>query len=76
MALGARGTSVIFASGDYGVGKSGTCKSNDGKNTTMFIPSFPASCPYATTVGGTEKYAPERAVSAALGESKSEADGT
>lgn len=50
--LGARGTTVLFSSGDYGVG-GGDCKTNDGTDTTLFQPSFPASCPFVTTVGGT-----------------------
>ena len=57
--LGARGHSLLFASGDRGVGLNNTCLSNDGKNTTMFIPSFPASCPYVTTVGATHEFQPE-----------------
>ncbi|RFU25106.1 hypothetical protein B7463_g11230, partial [Scytalidium lignicola] len=57
--LGARGVSVLFASGDHGVGQNGTCISNDGKNTTMFVPSFPASCPYVTAVGATHQFEPE-----------------
>lgn len=50
-ALGARGVSVIFASGDGGVGDGipdpsfQQCHSNDGRNITKFLPSFPASCP-------------------------------
>jgi len=58
-ALGARGVSLLFASGDRGVGVNNTCLSNDGKNTSMFIPSFPASCPYVTTVGATHQFEPE-----------------
>ncbi|KAK7053675.1 family S53 protease-like protein [Favolaschia claudopus] len=57
MALGARGISMLFASGDGGVRGShddksipGLCSSND------FIPIFPASCPYVTAVGGTEAF--------------------
>jgi tripeptidyl-peptidase-1 len=42
--LGARGISVLFASGDNGVGAAGDCFTNDGKNTTSFLPVFPASC--------------------------------
>ncbi|KAI6034593.1 peptidase S8/S53 domain-containing protein [Pisolithus microcarpus] len=67
-ALGARGVSLTFSSGDYGVGdgdpnpETQLCFSNDGRNTTMFIPSFPASCPFVTTVGGTI-YIPETAAS-------------
>jgi tripeptidyl-peptidase I len=42
--VGARGTSLLFSSGDNGVGSfdATECISNDGKNTTMFLPSFPA----------------------------------
>ncbi|PGG95836.1 hypothetical protein AJ79_09845 [Helicocarpus griseus UAMH5409] len=58
--LGARGVSVIFSSGDTGVGSA--CQSNDGKNTTIFNPIFPASCPFVTSIGGTEGRDPERAV--------------
>jgi tripeptidyl-peptidase I len=58
--LGARGTSVLFSSGDSGPGWS--CLSNDGKNTTKFLPTFPAACPFVTSVGGTVGVKPERAV--------------
>ncbi|KAH9031600.1 peptidase S8/S53 domain-containing protein [Lactarius deliciosus] len=64
--LGARGTSVLFASGDYGVGE-GDCKTDDG--TVHFTPFFPATCcsphghtfagPYVTAVGGTTSSDPE-----------------
>lgn len=53
--LGARGVSVIFGSGDGGVGgvqPGGSCLSNV-NNQTSFIPLFPSSCPYVTSVGGT-----------------------
>ncbi|KAF1842976.1 tripeptidyl-peptidase-like protein [Cucurbitaria berberidis CBS 394.84] len=58
--LGTRGVSVIFSSGDTGVGSA--CQTNDGKNTTRFLPIFPASCPYVTSVGGTARVEPEQAV--------------
>ena len=58
--LGARGVSVIFSSGDTGVGSA--CQSNDGKNTTRFLPIFPASCPFVTSVGGTWHVEPEEAI--------------
>lgn len=61
--LGARGVSLIFSSGDDGVGKEGTCLSNDGRNATQFIPIFPATCPYVTAVGATQNFNPEVAVS-------------
>jgi tripeptidyl-peptidase I len=54
--LGARGVSLLFSSGDYGVGADGTCYSNDGKDTRAFLPVFPASCPYVTAVGGTRNF--------------------
>lgn len=62
-ALGARGVSVIFSSGDFGVGKTGFCYSNAGNQTEMFLPTFPATCPYVTAVGATENFSPEVAVS-------------
>ncbi|KAG1893463.1 peptidase S8/S53 domain-containing protein [Suillus fuscotomentosus] len=57
--LGARGVSLLFSTGDGGVGDGDSdpatqfCKSNDGRNVTKFLPTFPASCPYVTAVGGT-----------------------
>lgn len=48
--LGARGKSILIASGDSGVGS--FCQANDGTNATRFQPQFPASCPYVTAVGG------------------------
>jgi tripeptidyl-peptidase-1 len=63
--LGARGVTVVFASGDTGVGSA--CQSNDGKNTTRFLPIFPAACPYVTSVGGTVFVEPESAVSFSSG---------
>ncbi|KAH9019211.1 subtilisin-like protein [Lactarius hengduanensis] len=52
--LGTRGASVLFASGDDGVGR-GDC--------TRFTPVFPATCPYVTAVGGTTSFGPEVAAS-------------
>lgn len=57
--LGARGVSLLFSSGDSGVGSTGNCISNDGRNTSKFLPSFPASCPYVTVVGATQNFTPE-----------------
>lgn len=54
--LGARGVSVLVASGDSGVGS--TCSENGVK---QFTTSFPASCPWVTTVGGTNGNSPEAA---------------
>jgi len=57
--LGARGVSLFFASGDEGVGVNGTCSSNNGTNAPTFVPEFPSSCPYITSVGATMGFAPE-----------------
>ncbi|TKA81720.1 hypothetical protein B0A49_00609 [Cryomyces minteri] len=57
--LGARGVSLLFASGDRGVGRTGACLTNDGRNASTFLPSFPSTCPYVTSVGGTKAFAPE-----------------
>ncbi|KAG5640464.1 hypothetical protein DXG03_008558, partial [Asterophora parasitica] len=65
--LGARGISLLFSSGDDGVGdgnpdpKTQTCFTNDGRNATRFVPIFPAACPFVTAVGGTNNV-PEAAV--------------
>ncbi|KAI0725251.1 family S53 protease [Fomitopsis betulina] len=48
-ALGARGVSVLFGSGDGGV--SGIHYPDE--TCTTFIPTFPGGCPYLTSVGGT-----------------------
>ncbi|QGI81522.1 hypothetical protein CEK25_008251 [Fusarium fujikuroi] len=57
--IGTRGVSILVAAGNFGVGVS--CQSNDGKNTTKFLPTWPSVCPYVTSVGGTESNNPERA---------------
>lgn len=62
--LGARGVSLLFSSGDGGAGDiagntASECISNDGKNTTKFLASFPVSCPYVTGVGATMDFSPE-----------------
>lgn len=57
--LGARGVSVIFSSGDTGVGSA--CESNDDERTARFAPEFPPTCPFVTSVGGTEGAHPDRA---------------
>lgn len=66
--LGARGVSMMFSSGDGGVGDRNPdpatqiCITNDGRNVTRFMPSFPTTCPFVTSVGGTVNV-PEIAVS-------------
>jgi tripeptidyl-peptidase-1 len=51
--LSARGVSVISGSGDGGAkgARNATCRSNDGRNKDMTISTFPASCPWVTSVG-------------------------
>ncbi|KAF8258634.1 subtilisin-like protein [Lactarius quietus] len=56
--LGARGVSLLFATGDDGVGKEENCKTSDG--SIRFYTYFPATCPYVTAVGGTRGIEPER----------------
>ncbi|KAI9452652.1 subtilisin-like protein [Lactarius psammicola] len=58
--LGARGVSVLFSSGNDGVGLGG-CVTND--NEIRFMPNFPPTCPYVTVVGGTMGEEPEVAAS-------------
>jgi len=57
--LGARGITVLFGSGDWGVGSDGDCFSNNGTNAPTFLPEFPAACPYVTSVGATMNFNPE-----------------
>ncbi|KAJ7595201.1 family S53 protease-like protein [Mycena floridula] len=45
--FGARGISTLFASGDGGVSGS------QAQSCTTFIPTFPSTCPFVTSVGGT-----------------------
>ncbi|EJF62034.1 subtilisin-like protein [Dichomitus squalens LYAD-421 SS1] len=52
--LGARGTTILFASGDSGPG----CLEDSSAN---FAPTFPSTCPYVTSVGGTQSFSPEQA---------------
>ncbi|KAH8979443.1 subtilisin-like protein [Lactarius akahatsu] len=51
MQLGARGVSILFSSGDDGVG-AGNCQDASGR--VQFISKFPATCAYVTSVGGTK----------------------
>ncbi|KAI1452480.1 subtilisin-like protein [Annulohypoxylon moriforme] len=53
--LTARGVSILSGSGDGGASGIGQnqCYSNDGQKRKMFLPTFPASCPYVTVVGAT-----------------------
>ncbi|KAK3720454.1 hypothetical protein LTR37_003867 [Vermiconidia calcicola] len=57
--LGARGISLLFGSGDAGVGADGTCYSNANPERRVFLPNFPAGCPWVTSVGATKGFTPE-----------------
>ncbi|KAF7308336.1 Family S53 protease [Mycena chlorophos] len=62
--LGARGTSVLFASGD------GAVAGGQAQECTTFLPAFPGTCPYLTSVGSTfttNGQAPETAASFSSG---------
>ena len=65
MKLGLTGVTVLVSSGDYGVSFENKCASpTDPTNATLltgsaadkglFVPGFPASCPWVTTVGATQ----------------------
>ncbi|KAF2216530.1 hypothetical protein CERZMDRAFT_34206 [Cercospora zeae-maydis SCOH1-5] len=56
--LSARGVTLIFSSGDNGVGQDGLCIANDGSGD-KFTAVFPASCPWVTAVGATTGFNPE-----------------
>jgi len=63
MQLAARGVSVLVASGDggaAGTSSSTNCVVNSGNSNDplRYIPTFPASCPYVTSVGATGRYFP------------------
>ncbi|KAH8881226.1 subtilisin-like protein [Thozetella sp. PMI_491] len=64
MQLGARGVSVIFSSGDSGPGNNCVRVSD---NAPFFNPTFPAGCPFVTSVGGTLGVNPEDAASFSSG---------
>lgn len=49
MKAGSRGVSVLFASGDTGVGGNGEADCSNG-----FYAAFPASCPWITSIGATQ----------------------
>ncbi|TQV92728.1 hypothetical protein V2A60_009193 [Cordyceps javanica] len=50
--LAARGVSILTASGDSGAGGNSACQGDK----ITYQPSFPASCPWITVVGGTTSY--------------------
>ncbi|KAJ7198545.1 peptidase S8/S53 domain-containing protein, partial [Mycena pura] len=60
-----RGITVMFSTGDQGLGVDdlpvATCIANTANNFTTFLPVFPASCPYVTSVGMTSGIIPATA---------------
>ncbi|KAF8268740.1 peptidase S8/S53 domain-containing protein [Lactarius quietus] len=65
--LAARGVTVLCPSGNSGVGK-GDCRVHDifGNSQVKFRPTFPASCPFVTAVGGTMGFTRETETAAPL----------
>ncbi|KIK70212.1 hypothetical protein GYMLUDRAFT_80188 [Collybiopsis luxurians FD-317 M1] len=61
MLAGTRGISVLFSSGDGGVSGS------QNQSCTNFVPTFPSSCPYVTSVGATTQVSAETAASLSSG---------
>lgn len=59
--LGTRGVSIMFSSGDGGVG------GGQPSLCTKFIPTYPAGSPYVTAVGGSTPTSPEKAASLSSG---------
>ncbi|KAF8265512.1 subtilisin-like protein [Lactarius quietus] len=60
--LGARGASVLTASGDSGVGPENcVLKDANGNSHVQFFPTFPATCPWVTSVGAIKGHDPEKA---------------
>lgn len=57
--LGTRGVSLLFGSGDEGVGGNGDCFANSPPYNRTFLPEFPSSCPWITSVGATYQFNPE-----------------
>ncbi|CEJ87265.1 hypothetical protein VHEMI04357 [[Torrubiella] hemipterigena] len=55
--LSARGVSIVFGSGDWGVGNPTQC--HDKKGKLRFAARFPDSCPYITSVAATRGIDPQ-----------------
>ena len=51
--LGARGVSIIFSSGNQGVG-GGDCKKNDGSDVVQFQPTFPPTCTFGFSLASKQ----------------------
>jgi tripeptidyl-peptidase-1 len=55
--MGLRGVTVMESSGDTGIGAA--CLHNDGTKRARFDPQFPSTCPWITSIGGTQAVNPE-----------------
>ena len=55
--LGARGVTILVASGDSGCGSD--CNASDNSTGLKFNPTYPSTCPWITVVGGTYQVEPE-----------------
>ncbi|KAL6863612.1 DHS-like NAD/FAD-binding domain-containing protein [Trichoderma novae-zelandiae] len=57
--LTARGSSIIFASGDGGArgGRASSCLANDGTKRRVTMATFPPSCPWVTSIGAVTNIA-------------------
>jgi len=55
--LTSRGVSIFESSGDTGIGS--YCTKNDGSGAGTFLSEFPSTCPWITSVGGTQAVSPE-----------------
>ncbi|KAJ7636789.1 family S53 protease [Roridomyces roridus] len=62
MTLGAAGVSVLFSSGDGGVGGN-----QKGQTCDKFVPTGPSGCPFVTSVGGSTGLPPQTASSLSSG---------
>lgn len=60
MKAGARGISLLFASGDSGASGDNGCD-KDSKGNDLFVPQWPSGSPYVTAVGGTANFLPGQA---------------
>ena len=60
MKAGARGISLLFASGDSGASGDNGCD-KDSKGNDIFVPQWPSGSPYVTAVGGTANFLPGQA---------------
>lgn len=63
--LGLRGVTIVESSGDTGIGS--YCRTNDDSKKPRFLAEFPSSCPWITSIGGTEAVSPEIAWSDSSG---------